>query len=79
MTQTWTRSQLDLTEQAALQTRKPSLDRTNGAPLCSKLWDPLILRISLSFKPRVAGISLPTHRFLVLNFLLRNVIVKIIC
>ena len=57
LTQTRTRSQLDLTEHAAIQMRQPSLNRTDGAPLCNNLWDPLLPKISKSFKPRHAGIS----------------------
>ena len=40
-------SQLDLTDHAAIQTRKPSLNRTDCAPLCSKLWESLLLKIAI--------------------------------
>ena len=59
LTQTRSRSQLDLTEHAAIQTRKPSLNRTDGAPLCNKLWDPILPKIANSFKPRPTGITFP--------------------
>ncbi|MCP3662171.1 MAG: hypothetical protein GY696_06695, partial [Gammaproteobacteria bacterium] len=57
LTATRSKSQLDLTEHAAIQIRKPSLNRTDCAPLCNKLWDPLLPKIARSFKPRPAGIS----------------------
>ena len=44
---------------AAIQTRKPSLNRTDGAPLCNKLWDPILPEIANSFKPRPTGITFP--------------------
>ena len=47
-----------------VKTRNPSLNRTDSAPTCSKLWDPIIPKIACTIKPRPAGISfLKTKRF----------------
>ena len=59
LTTTRSKTQLDLTEHAAIQIRQPPLNRTDSAPLCSKLWDPILPKIAKSFKPRPAGISIP--------------------
>ena len=52
-----TRSQLDLTEHAAIQIRQPSMNRTDRAPKCSSLWDPILPKIASSLKTRPSGIS----------------------
>ena len=59
LTTTRYKTQLDLTEHTAIKTRKPSLSRTDSAPTCSKLWDPIIPKIACTIKPRPAGISFP--------------------
>ena len=43
-----TRSQLNLTEHAAIQIRQPSMNRTDRAPKCSSLWDPILPKIASS-------------------------------
>ena len=57
LTSTRCRSQLDLTEHAAIKLRKPTINRVRSAPLCSQLWDPVLPKIAANFKPRNAGIS----------------------
>ena len=42
-----------------IKTRDPSLNRTDSAPKCSKLWDPIIFQIACTIKPRPADISFP--------------------
>ena len=37
--------QLDIAEHAAIKTREPSLNCTDNAPECSKLWAPIIPKI----------------------------------
>ena len=59
LTTTRYKTQLDLTEHTAIKTRNPSLNRTDSAPTCSKLWDPIIPKIACTIKPRPAGISFP--------------------
>ena len=58
LTSTRTRSQLDLTEHAAIQIRKPAINRVDRAPKCHQLWNPLLPKIAATFKPSSAGISL---------------------
>ena len=41
LTTTRCKTQLDLTEHIAIKTRDPSLNSTDSAPKCSKLWAPL--------------------------------------
>ena len=52
LTTTRYKTQLDLTEHTAMKTRNPSLNRTDSAPTCSKLWDPIIPKIACIIKPR---------------------------
>ena len=59
LTTTRYKTQLDLTEHTAIKTRNPSLNRTDSAPTCSKLWDPILPKIASTLKPRPAGISFP--------------------
>ncbi|XP_063687779.1 uncharacterized protein LOC134821042 [Bolinopsis microptera] len=54
------RSQLDLTEHAAIQIRQPAMNRTDRAPKCSSLWDPILPKIAKSLKSRPSGISFST-------------------
>ena len=42
LTTTRYKTQLDLTDYAAMKTRDPSLNRTDSAHKYSKLWDPII-------------------------------------
>ena len=58
LTSTRTRSQLDLTEHAAIQTRKPPINRVDRAPKCTHLWNPILPKIASTFHPSTAGISL---------------------
>ena len=51
------RSHLDLTEHAAIQTRNPTMNRTDSAPKCSSLWNPILPKIAESLKPIPSGIS----------------------
>ena len=62
LTTTRYKTQLDLTEHTAIKTRNPSLNRTDSAPTCSKLWDPIIPKIACTIKPRPAGISFPKKK-----------------
>ncbi len=55
------RSHLDLTEQAAIATRKPSMNRTDSAPKCSTLWNPILPKISSTFRPTDSGILFPYY------------------
>ena len=55
------RSQLDLTEHAAIQTLNPSMNRTDRGPQCSALWDPILPKISLSLKPKSSGIHFDAY------------------
>ena len=57
LTTTRYKTQLDLTEHRAIKTRNPSLNRTDSAHTCSKLWDPIIPKIACTIKPRPGGIS----------------------
>ncbi|XP_063688177.1 uncharacterized protein LOC134821364 [Bolinopsis microptera] len=54
------RSQFDLTEHAAIQIRQPAMNRTDRAPKCSSLWDPILPKIAKSLKSRPSGISFST-------------------
>ena len=63
LTTTRYKTQLDLTEHTSIQTRNPSLNRTDSAPTCSKLWDPIIPKIACTIKPRPAGISFPKKKW----------------
>ena len=45
------RSHLNLTEQAAIHVRNPAMNRTDSAPKCSSLWDPILTKIAKSLKP----------------------------
>ena len=57
------KTQLDLTEHTAIKTRNPSLNRTDSAPTCSKLWDPIIVpKKACTIKPRPAGICFPKKK-----------------
>ena len=58
LTSTRTRGQLDLTEHAAIQIRKPGINRVDRAPKCSQLWDPVLPKIAASFRPRPAGLDI---------------------
>ncbi len=49
--------QLDLTEHAAIQVRKPTQNRTDRAPNVHSLWTPLLPKIAKSFKPRPSDIT----------------------
>ena len=49
--------QLDLTEHAAIQIRRPTLNRTDKAPNVHSLWTPLLRKIAKSFKPRPSDIT----------------------
>ena len=51
------RSHLDLTEHAAIHTRNPTMNRTDSAPKCSSLWNPILHKIAKSLKPIPSGIS----------------------
>ena len=51
------RSHLDLTEHAAIHVRNPAMNRTDRAPKCSSLWDPILPKIAKSLKPIPSGIS----------------------
>ena len=62
LTTTRYKTQLDLTEHTAIKSRNPSLNRTDSAPTCSKLWDPIIPKIACTIKPRPAGISFPKKK-----------------
>ena len=68
LTTTRYKTQLDLTEHTAIKTRNPSLNRTDSAPTCSKLWDPIIPKIACTIKPRPAGISFPKKKVILLLF-----------
>ena len=57
LTSTRLRAQLDLTEHAAIQIRRPAINRTDRAPKCHQLWDPVLPKIAASFKPRPAGLN----------------------
>jgi hypothetical protein len=57
LTSTRTRAHLDLTEHAAIQVRKPTINRVDRAPRCSQLWNPILPKIAASFKPRPAGMN----------------------
>ena len=56
LTTTRYKTQLDLTEHT-LKQEISSLNRTDSAPTCSKLWDPIIPKIACTIKPRPDGIS----------------------
>ena len=62
LTTTIYKKQLDLTEHTAIKTRNPSLNRTDSAPTCSKLWDPIIPKIACTIKPRPASIFFPKKK-----------------
>ena len=51
------RAHLDLTEHAAIQTRNPTMNRTDRAPKCSSLWNPILPKIAATFKPTHSGIT----------------------
>ena len=51
------RSHLDLTEHAAIHCRNPLMNRTDSAPKCSSLWNPILPKIAKSLKPTPSGIS----------------------
>ena len=51
------RSHLDPTELAAIQTRNPPMNRTDRAPKCSSLWDPIFPKIAAYFKSIPSGIT----------------------
>ena len=57
LTSTRLRAQLDLTEHAAIQVRRPAINRIDRVPKCHQLWDPVLPKIAASFKPRQAGIN----------------------
>ena len=46
---------------------KHARNRTDSAPTCSKLWDPIIPKIACTIKPRPAGISFPKKWFYYFN------------
>ena len=45
------RPHLNSTEHAAIHVRNPAMNRTDSAPKCSSLWDPILTKISKSLKP----------------------------
>ena len=55
------RSHLDLTEHAAISTRHPTMNRTDSAPKCSSLWNPILPKIASTFSPRDSGVIFPTY------------------
>ena len=55
------RSHLDLTEHAAISTRRPSMNRTDAAPKCSSLWDPILPKIASTFNPKPSGVHFPSY------------------
>jgi len=57
LTTTTYSSQLDLTEHAALQVLKPTINRADKTPNISSLWSPIYHRITSSFRPRSAHIT----------------------
>ena len=56
---TSTNGQLDLIEHAAIQQRRPAINRTDKAPNVNSLWNPLLGKIATSFRPRPSDINLP--------------------
>ena len=56
LTSTRTRSQFDLTEHAAIQMRKPRMNRHDKAPACNFLWNPILPKIVASIRPKPAGL-----------------------
>ena len=65
LTATRSKSQLDLTEHAAIQTRQPSLNKTDCAPLCNKLCDPLLPKIATQTRWHILLLNLPPLSLLV--------------
>ena len=57
LTTTRYKTQLDLTEHTAIKTRNPSLNRTDSAPTCSKLWGPHHTQNSLHYKTQTPPAS----------------------
>ncbi|KAL5254660.1 hypothetical protein ACHWQZ_G014184 [Mnemiopsis leidyi] len=51
------KAHLDLTEQAAIHIRNPSMNRTDSAPKCSSLWNPILPKIAATLKPTPSGIT----------------------
>ena len=45
------RFHLNLTEHAIIHNRNPTMNRTDSAPKCSSLWDPILPGIAKSLKP----------------------------
>ena len=56
LTTTSHRSQLNLIEHAGIRTRDPHMNRTDAAPNINHLWNPLLSKISSTFKPRPSNI-----------------------
>ncbi|KAL5256509.1 hypothetical protein ACHWQZ_G011678 [Mnemiopsis leidyi] len=63
------RAYLDLTEQAAIHIRNPSMNRTDSAPKCSSLWNPILPKIAATLKPTPSGIDEEKYFFRVLSYL----------
>ncbi|KAL5254022.1 hypothetical protein ACHWQZ_G013701 [Mnemiopsis leidyi] len=51
------KAHLDLTEQAAIHIRNPSMNRTDSAPKCSSPWNPILPKIAATLKPTPSGIT----------------------
>ncbi|KAL5258875.1 hypothetical protein ACHWQZ_G009366 [Mnemiopsis leidyi] len=54
------RAYLDLTEKAAIHIRNPSMNRTDSAPKCSSLWNPILPKIAATLKPTPSDITSST-------------------
>ena len=51
------------------KTRNPSLNRTNSAPTCSKLWDPIIPKIACTINPDLPASPSPRRSdFIILEY-----------
>ena len=48
------RSHLNLTEHATIHVRNPDKNKTDSAPKCGSLWDPILTKITKSLKPTPA-------------------------
>ena len=68
LTTTRYKTQLDLTEHAAIKIRNPSLNRTDSAPTCIKLWDPIIPKIACTIKPDLPASTSPRSDFIILVY-----------
>ena len=51
------RSYLDLTEHAAITSRRPAMNRTDAAPKCSSLWNPILPKIAANLNPKPSEVS----------------------